>query len=74
MSLERVSGSLQGRACSSSPACSLLQVSTFYSPPRLTTQDVCQFDNMMCLQLGTTAMGRIYILAETETSSGLALS
>ena len=53
---------------------SLLQVSTFYSLPHLTTQVVWQFYNMMCLQLGTTAMGRVYILTETETSSGLALS
>ena len=80
MRSEHVSGPLQGRACSSSPACflcrsgSLLQVSTFYSPPSFTTQVMWQFYNMMCLQLGTTEMGRVYILTETETSSGLALS
>ena len=28
----------------------------------------------MCLQLSTTAMGRVYILTETETKSGFALS
>ena len=38
---------------------------TFYSSPRLTTQVVWQFYNM-CLQIGTTAMGRVYILTETE--------
>ena len=29
---------------------------------------------MMCLQLDATAMGRVYILTEKETKSGLALT